>query len=1057
MFLRPGLTGCSTRSNNTARFDTHGIAIYLAGGHQALFGARAGHKIGDFLMCGLAGLVLRKWDQDFAGAYVAAAAQYLARRGPDGFNCKRITPELVLAQARLSIIDLEGGTQPMSDAYGDIVYNGEIYNYRELKKAGDAYRTHSDTEVLLKGLNDLGVDFLNQIDGMFAFAHYDRRSNHLTLGRDQFGIKPLYYYADQDRIGFASRLQPLMLLSKKTIHQKGLAEYYFTRACRGANTIFTDIIEVLPGEAITFDLNSFAIIGKGIWVTPHVPRRDQFDETEALHALTQAMRLSIDRHLVADVPVASLLSGGVDSSLITALAAQRRPDLSAFSIGFYNKKFDESGYAAAVCQKYKIRHHVRYCDSGEFAGALSEWPEVMDDVVADPSAVMLYIVSQFARDMGFKVVLSGDGADELFGGYNQYYRFQLAQRLYAYARYFPWAADIVRVLTNNQSRYVHFARMATRDPNYYGTGMIFEPHLIRSLVEAEGILDEKRENLTGAIELDLHHRLPDDMLTRTDRATMHASIEARVPFLTRYVGEVSWSLSEDFLIRGRQQKYLLKRMAEKYVPSECIYRPKIGFDLPLADWFRRDMKPFVCDTLASTWQAEYLLPGAMQGIVDDHLAQRNNNADKIWAFVLLDGNVRHLRAITLDTIGARYNFETAQVDYRHQVKASGEPDTQGIFAPTLTASIGVRPALSLLLISPDPSVPGGVSGFVEMMKTRLKACRITSLWVGSQHKQKESVAAILKRLSSIPFQVARLVRSGEIDVVHINPSLDRSMKSVLRDGLILLMLRVLRFKSIMIYFHGWDLETARFIRGNSVVRWAFVHLLRGARAIMVLAPEFKDDLAAMGVPDKLVVVTRTMFDSATLKPLEKTELESSRPYLLFMSRFEKAKGVYELLDAFAQIKDDFPDVDLVMAGHGDEYDGLLERAESLNINDRVKFTGYVVGTEKLSLLQNCMVFALPTYFPEGMPIALLEAMGAGKPVLTARVGGIPHIIHEPENGIVLNHVDVTQVTQALRRMLSDPQKWAEVGKHNAEYARTRFDVQVVTAEIEAIYHDIARI
>ncbi|MEQ1652144.1 MAG: asparagine synthase C-terminal domain-containing protein, partial [Hyphomicrobium sp.] len=394
-------------------------------------------------------------------------------------------------------------------------------------------------------------------------------------------------------------------------------------------------------------------------------------------------------------------------------------------MGFHNKSFDESRYAAAVCQKYKIRHHVRYCDSKEFAGALSEWPEVMDDVVADPSAVMLYIVSQFARDMGFKVVLSGDGADELFGGYNQYYRFQLALRLNAYARHFPWAADLVRLLTNNQSRYVHFARTATRDPNYYGTGMIFEPHLIHHLVEAEGILAEKRHDLTGAIELDLHHRLPDDMLTRTDRATMHASIEARVPFLTRYVGEVSWALSEDFLIRGRQQKYLLKRLAEKYVPRECIYRPKIGFDLPLADWFRRDMKPFVCDTLASTWQAEYLQPGAMQEIVDDHLSRRNNNADKIWAFVLLEGNVRHLRSITPAAIGARYNFDTGKIECRTPSVSTGAVAETRQFGPPLVSASVAQPTLSLLVLSPDPSVPGGVSGFVEMMKARLKSCRVT--------------------------------------------------------------------------------------------------------------------------------------------------------------------------------------------------------------------------------------------------------------------------------------------------------------------------------------------
>jgi asparagine synthase (glutamine-hydrolysing) len=596
-------------------------------------------------MCGVAGLALRSWDQDFASAFVAASAKFLAKRGPDALNCKRIAPNLVLIQTRLAIIDLVGGVQPMSDVQGSIVFNGEIYNYRELKDPSATYQTSSDTEVLLKGINNLGAAYLNQVDGMFAFAHFDKRQRLLTLGRDQFGIKPLYYFADANRIAFASRLQPLMLLSAGAINKRALAEYYFSRACRGSNTIFTDITEVLPGEALVFDLDSFALVEKKIWAEPRLVHRQEHNVGHALRALDEAMQLAIDRHLVADVPVASLLSGGVDSGLVTALAATRRPDLSAFSIGFQDQAFDESRFAAAVCQQYRIRHHVHYCNSSDFSNLLTEWPEVMDDVVADPSAVALYVLAQFAHDTGYKVVLTGDGADELFGGYNQYYRFQLARRLYPYGRHFPWAVDVVRSLTNDQSRYVHFANTALRDPNYYGTGIIFEPHLVHELVDQHDVLSRKRSDLTGALDLDLDHRLPDDMLTRTDRATMHASIEARVPFLTRYVGEVSWTLGEELLLNGRTQKPLLKQLATKYIPRRCIYRSKKGFDLPLAKWFRKDMKSFICDTLSSTWQNDYLIPGAMQGVIEDHLTCRNDNADKLWAFVLLEGNVRHLRSI----------------------------------------------------------------------------------------------------------------------------------------------------------------------------------------------------------------------------------------------------------------------------------------------------------------------------------------------------------------------------------------------------------------------------
>jgi len=251
-------------------------------------------------MCGVAGLVLRSWDQGFANAFVAASAKFLAKRGPDAFNCKRLTSNLVLIQTRLAIIDLVGGAQPMSDAQGSIVFNGEIYNYRELKDPYTTYETSSDTEVLLKGINNHGTEYLNQVDGMFAFAHFDERRHLLTLGRDQFGIKPLYYFADANRIAFASRLQPLMLLSAGVINKRALSEYYFTRACRGSNTIFTDIAEVLPGEAIVFDLDSFEVVEKKIWAEPRMIHRQEHNIDHALRALDEAMQLAIDRHLVAD-------------------------------------------------------------------------------------------------------------------------------------------------------------------------------------------------------------------------------------------------------------------------------------------------------------------------------------------------------------------------------------------------------------------------------------------------------------------------------------------------------------------------------------------------------------------------------------------------------------------------------------------------------------------------------------------------------------------------------------------------------------------------------------
>lgn len=597
-------------------------------------------------MCGVSGLVLRNPDNKLKAAFTRVSQRFLHERGPDAFATADITPALSFNHARLSIIDLATGSQPLQDEHGAITYNGEIYNYKDLRDARIAYKTSSDTEVLLKGLGNEGAAFLERVDGMFAFAYYDRTRNELLLARDRFGIKPLYYFHDRDRFAFASRLQPLMLFSEKRINRQAVMEYYATRACVGANTVFDDVHELEPGMAIVFDLATFSIKSHFRWAAPFVARRDITDEREALALLEEAMVLSVRRHLVSDVPVASFLSGGVDSGLLTALAAKENPQMSSLSIGFTDEKFDETRYAAAICEKYRLSHHVLRCDHRQFMEQMEIWPEVMDDVVADPSAVMITVLAKFAKERGFKVILSGEGADEIFAGYNQHYRFLLSRRLHRFVRFLPMFSQFVALAKPGQTRYIQFAKHCASDPHYYGTGRIFEPYLMPQLMAQGRTPLAPAASLSDALVQDLQHRLPDDILCRTDRATMSASVEARVPFLTRYVWDVAGRLDEKLLIRGKTQKYLLKKLAEKYVPAECIYRRKVGFDLPLAGWLRGPMKAYLQDSAAASWQGDYLHMDFMRSVIDNHLAGHNDNADKLWAFLLLEHNVRHLKGIT---------------------------------------------------------------------------------------------------------------------------------------------------------------------------------------------------------------------------------------------------------------------------------------------------------------------------------------------------------------------------------------------------------------------------
>ncbi len=597
-------------------------------------------------MCGISGLIQRLPDSHLRNQFIQLSHENLRSRGPDAQTFSLIDDQVTFIHTRLAIIDLQGGHQPMQDRQGAIVLNGEIYNYADLRDSADTYTTSSDTEVLLKGLNRSGTDFLNKTDGMFSIGYFSLLHKTLTLARDRFGIKSVYYYVDKNVFAFSSTLVPLMLFSKKQINPRAFQEFYLFRAARTPHTLFSDVYELGAAETLTFDLKTFKVtIQPRRWVAPSPASRLIQDEDEAVEMLDQAMQLAIRRHLVSDVPVATFLSGGVDSSLITGMAAQHVPDLAAFTVGFTDSRFDESPHAASVCRQHGLKHHVLYTNAETFLDLFERWPLIMDDVVADPSAVMLHKIALFARENGYKVLLSGEGADELFAGYNQQFRFYLARKLQPWGRALTPLTQLLRHNRPHKTRMIQYARQMSCDPRFYGSSMIFEPYLAANLFSYAVPPFETADSFADALLHDQRLRLPNDILTRTDRATMAAGIEARVPFLTSYVQMVANTVDPHILLRGRVQKDFLKKYAERYVPKTCLYRRKVGFDMPLASWLRGPMKAMVMDSLSASWQRDFFRPGILEQVTDDHMHGRNNNADKLFAFLLLEKNIAALSDI----------------------------------------------------------------------------------------------------------------------------------------------------------------------------------------------------------------------------------------------------------------------------------------------------------------------------------------------------------------------------------------------------------------------------
>jgi len=357
---------------------------------------------------------------------------------------------------------------------------------------------------------------------------------------------------------------------------------------------------------------------------------------------------------------------------------------------------------------------------------------------------------------------------------------------------------------------------------------------------------------------------------------------------------------------------------------------------------------------------------------------------------------------------------------------------------------------NVLILSPDPTVHGGVSTFIELMKSCYKNTNASSIWVGSIQNVSESKLSVIARLMWIPIQVAFYALFKKPDAIHLNPSLD--WKSVIRDGLIIFALRITGYKKIIVFFHGWQPQIIKAIDNSGLLKLITKWLLNGTARILVLSPEFKEDLKRIGVEETKIKTTTTMFDGRAL--LNSVDDKRTGRNILFMSRFVKEKGIFELVDGFAAICSKYPDVTLIMAGDGEELVKLKNHAKNLGLSERIHFAGYIGGNEKYKLLNNCTIYALPTYYNEGMPVALLEAMGAGKPVLTSNVASIPYIIKDQENGIMLDIINSSTVAEALDFLLSNDELCIKIGEKNKVYAWDNFESNKVTQKIEALYSEV---
>jgi asparagine synthase (glutamine-hydrolysing) len=612
-------------------------------------------------VCGICGIATLDGGPGPDPAALARMNATLTHRGPDSDGLLVDGP-VGLAMRRLSIIDLPGGDQPIANEDGTVhvILNGEIYNYRalreELVRAGHRFATQGDTEVIVHLYEDRGTRFLDDLRGMFAIALWDSVRRRLVLARDPFGIKPLHWSQSRGRLAFASELRALEQLPgfPRDLDLGAIESYLAFNSIPSPLTIYRSARKLRAGHRLVWEEGGSPRVERYARPAP-VPADELRAEGEAELAaeLRDRLRDSVRAHLVADVPVGVLLSGGIDSAALAALAAEESGgQVSTFSIGFAERSFDELDRARSVAKRYGTDHHELVLRP-DAVDLLPRVAAAFDEPFADSSALPTWLVSQLAAEH-VKVALSGEGGDELFGGYYTYVADLLAPRLG------PAAAALRPLIDRlpSSSRRVpleykakRFARGAALPPleRHHAWKEIFSADARAELGhgrDAAGsdpldVLRERYAESAGAEPLarlqdvDVGVYLVDDLLTKTDRASMAHSLETRVPFLDPAVYELARALPRRMRVRGLAKKRLLRRAVAPLVPREIAYGRKRGFSIPAAAWLRGELLPFAREVLAPERMASQGVfdPSAVQRLLSEHVSRRDDLSRQLWSVI----------------------------------------------------------------------------------------------------------------------------------------------------------------------------------------------------------------------------------------------------------------------------------------------------------------------------------------------------------------------------------------------------------------------------------------
>ncbi|MBN1560738.1 asparagine synthase (glutamine-hydrolyzing) [candidate division KSB1 bacterium] len=616
-------------------------------------------------MCGICGVIHRNKDHPVECADVQKMCHAMEHRGPDDEG-QFVHENIGIGMRRLSIIDLSTGHQPIfnQDRSMAIVFNGEIYNHidirKELTARGYLFSTKTDTEAILHAYEEWGTDCVNRLNGMFAFAIWDGRNKRLFLARDRLGIKPLYYYCDELQFVFASELKSIVQLDSvpREIEPKALDIFLTFEYIPSPYSIFANIFKLPPGHWMLYQ--DGRIQTQQYW---NVEYHCTMAGEAALNArLEELLEDAVKIRLMSDVPLGAFLSGGLDSSSIVAMMSRNSADpVKSFSIGFDEATYNELPYARAVADKFRTEHFEEIIKPD--VTRLTEkilW--MLDEPFGDFSVFPTYLVSEMARK-NVKVVLSGDGGDELLAGYDTYLAQRLAKKYNMLPRFLRKAAiePIVDALPptkkkkgfiNRSKRFIEGTRLPGNLQHVRWMiflqqtekELLYSPEFARSLhgYNSFGFIEEYFAQVTSPDPLDqqeyvdIKSYLVDDILVKVDRMSMANSLEARVPFLDHRFVEFAATIPGHLRLRGKRTKHILKNSLRAVLPLTVIERGKEGFSIPIKNWLKNELKPMMLESLSEKNVVEkgYFDPQFVNRLVNEHLKSKENHSHRLWALMV---------------------------------------------------------------------------------------------------------------------------------------------------------------------------------------------------------------------------------------------------------------------------------------------------------------------------------------------------------------------------------------------------------------------------------------